>query len=262
MTEYKIGSLGWLRDKAKEYGFGDNIKEFVKWAQQNGIIRSITQVNRESNDKTAKKAGYENWNEYVKYNSWRTGLHKPMNEYFPIYFGINIGEKLFKSFLEEIIFEYVKWTGKCSNDEGIDFICKNPKQEFLNRYPQFKLIIDKEYRIQLKLRRLIYEQERAKWEYSIEYNNLADYFILSGWSNEEILRPMYIWMIQRDEIVKYGKGNGIKRPFYKRSKFSITNKPNYLKEFEKYELKYDLEKLKELYNKMNKGCDTYATNHR
>jgi hypothetical protein len=165
------------------------------------------------------------------------------DEYCSLYFGKYIGERLFCKFLL-IIFESVEKTAG-HNDGGVDFICRHPKQEFINRYPQLRLEINKEYKIQLKMRCLIYYQGMSpKWLFTIK-NDIADYFILCAWDNRENLVPLHIWMFHKDDIVR-GK------PFWQRQNLSITNIPNGILEFNTYELKCELDKLKELYDKLVK----------
>lgn len=228
-----------------------NGNEFVCWMQQNGIMKNPTKVARDQNEKVAKDAEYNNYKEYQRQYYHHTGRSFPMEEYYPMRFGILIGEELFKRFLEELIFENVKYVGGY-HDGGLDFICKNPKKEFIERYSQFKLVRNKEYRVQLKVRCLSYEDGRIRWDFNILYNNVADIFILSAWDNRESLQPIHIWLFHREDIIRG-------RKFYRRERFYILDKSEYLEKLEKYELKDKLERLKELCNKLKEDiiCNNY-----
>lgn len=142
-----------------------------------------------------------------------------------------------------IIFENVEKSTR-HNDGGVDFICRYARQEFVDTHPQLKLEINKEYKIQLKIRCLIYYSGMSpRWLFDIK-NDVADYFILSAWDNRENLIPLRIWMFHRDDIVR-GK------PFWQRQNLSITDTSNGLSEFDMYELKDELKILKELCNRKN-----------
>ncbi len=86
-----------------------------------------------------------------------------------------------------------------------------------------------------------FEDVTPIWVYGIGYNNIADWFILSAWDNRESLNPLHIWIFHKNDIVRG-------RKFWRRDSFSITNTPEKLKEFEKYEVTDRLDKLKELCN--------------
>lgn len=80
------------------------------------------------------------------------------------------------------------------------------------------------------------------WEYHIEHNNVADYFILSAWDNRDSLNPLHIWIFHKNDIIR-------ERKFCKFENFGITNSPKKLKELEKYEVTDRLDKLRELCNR-------------
>lgn len=206
---------------------------------------------KEYQDSVAKKKGYESHNEYqrkelAKYKAdwsrnsrYEKGIQVPMelNEDCASNFGVVIGEELFKIFLERSIFEHVEKTGYM--DSGIDFLCKNPRQEFIDKYPQFKLRKDKEYRIQLKMRCLINHNGSIQWIFSIEHNKISDYFILCGWDTREG-EPLHIWFIHKDEII----GN---RKLLDKESLTITDIPKIVAKFKQYDLASELKVLKEIY---------------
>lgn len=223
--------------------------EYTCWLQQIGVMKHPTE---DYKDSLAKKKGYENYNEYQrkelsKYkidwnrnNRHEKGIQIPMelNKDCASNFGIVVGEELFKIFLERSIFEQVEKTGY--KDNGIDFFCKNPRQDFIDKYQQFNLRKDKEYRIQSKMRCLIDHNGSIQWVFSIEYNKVSDYFILCGWNTREG-EPLHIWFIHRDEII----GD---RKLFDRESLTITNIQKTLTKFKKYDLTSELNVLKEIYN--------------
>lgn len=218
-----------------------------------------TNINRQNNERWAKNAGCENYNEYhrLTYNnnieyirkqnkerSWKKGIHEPMEarEDCSSHLGIHKGEIPFKEFLEKNIFEHVKGSGKGSHDKGIDFICKNIRQSFINKYPRFNLEKNKEYKIQLRLKCLDICGNWSGWLFPVKHNN-ADYFLLCALDNRHNLDILHIWMIHKDDIVRGDK-------FWRRVTFTITNTPTKLGWLEIYELTDELTILKELYREL------------
>lgn len=249
-------SIGKLLEMAKQDGFeGPNaLTDWNKWRRKNGKIPSCTKIDRENNERIAKDAGYANLKEYDKvwlknlgFDSrseyqrmyrWDKGINEPseFNDSCASFFGKHIGENLFGRFLKDNIFEYVKYRSG-ERDGGIDFICKNPRQEFIDKYPHLKLEIGKEYKIQLKMRCLEICHNSVRWNFDICFNNV-DYFILVGWDNRDNLKLMHIWMIHKDEIIR-------NRKLWRRDMMCITNTANCLEMFDQYEIK-DKESSKEL----------------
>lgn len=82
------------------------------------------------------------------------------------------------------------------------------------------------------------------WKFShIDFNHIADYFILSAWNDRDSLTPLHIWIFHRDDIVRG-------YPFWMRGSLNISDTPKQLKEFEKYDVTDRLEKLNELCKKL------------
>lgn len=134
-----------------------------------------------------------------------------------------IGENyVSKTFEDPIMMPY--------GNKGFDWICKNGKK------------------IQHEARCLRYDKNQ--FTYNIHFNNITDYFILSAWDNREDLEPLYIWIYHKNDMIRIGHSTK-KDKFWKRNTFTITNEPKYLSEFEKYEVKDKLEKLKELCKDIN-----------
>ncbi len=73
-----------------------------------------------------------------------------------------------------------------------------------------------------------------KWMFHIEYNNIADWFILSAWDDIDSLIPLHIWLFHKNDMVRIGKGdNTPKVEFWKRKSIAIINTPKGIKRFEK-----------------------------
>jgi len=234
--------------------------EFTCWMQQNEILVNPANIKRkelemaiknaqcktikEYQDKCAQKLGFKNVAEQITEYNHETGrnLSMELNKYCSSNFGIAKGERLlFKRFLEDVIFEDVKGSGKGSCDGGIDLICKNARQDFIDKYPQFKLKRNKEYKIQLEMRCLIYRYDTSTyWNFThIDYNDTPDFFILCGCDNRFDTNPMHIWIFHKNDIVRGYK-------FWRRNGLHITNKPEKLQEFCRHELYDELEILKRI----------------
>ena len=241
--KYGKGTLEWLREQAKKNGF-DNIpewnkwkkdqkwykelsnkygKKFADWAIQNRyevrecVINSGCKTEYEYQNKCAKKIGYKNQAERVRdYNRERCynlGIYGPAsdNKDCASWFG-NISENyVMKTFEDPIPMP--------PNNPGFDWLCKKGEK------------------IDHKSSCLNFHNTNPDWIFSIRYNNIADWFILSGWDNRDSLQPMRVWIFHKNDIVRGYK-------FWRRDSFSITSTLYHLEEFEKYEITNKLEKLK------------------
>lgn len=230
------------RHLIKQKGCDNYSENKDRLAREKGFIDQ-----RDYRDKWAKDLGYEDYNQYKNENNWNRGIYSPMSatENCSLFFGIEIGERLFERFLQENVFDYVKKTGKASLDGGIDFVCKDPIQEFTYKYPQLNLMANKEYKIQLKNRCLESRGGWAGWNMPIQYNDIADIFILCGWSDRKHLDILHIWLYHKNEVVRYKK-------FWRRENFVITNKQEYLLHLSNNEI-LELETLKNLYNELKQN---------
>lgn len=251
---FQEGTIGWLKYILKEKGISiENISfgDIIRLGQENNILNIWTDVHRELRkkiakntgcknhteylDKWAKKRGYNDINDYrneLRYiNDTRTPLSE--NKECESYFGVYIVEHVLNKFLPTI-FDYVKYM-KYGN-RGFDFICKDPKQEFVDRYPQLKLKRGIEYKIQSTARCIDFGTDY--FHFPIMYNDMAEYFIFSAWDNRDNLDLLHVWIIHKNEMVR-------KRKFWRRDAINITNRPRYLIEFNRYELINELDKLKE-----------------
>ena len=150
----------------------------------------------------AKILGYKDQSERVMQDLYEKGICVPSSEDENLsqYFG-NLGELLFKKFLNTIFenVERMKYT-----NYGFDFICDNVTNEFINKYPIFKLETNKEYKIQIKARcRRIYGKY-IRWDFPIRYNN-ADYFILIAFDNRKNLDIIHTWIFNKDDMIRGNK---------------------------------------------------------
>lgn len=244
-AEFAIKNECNIDKKYLNYGCKNSTEYYNKRIQKLGFKDRLDYENR-----CSQRLGYKDRNERYREKCYNKGIFGPMseNEGCADYFGKYIGEELFKRFLSTI-FEHVEHMNY--KNKGFDFICKNPRQEFINIYQHLMLERNKEYRIQLKMKCLV-DQGRY-WKFWIEHNNIIDYFILVGWDNREYLNILHIWIFHKDNIVKEEK-------FWKRDSVTITNKPEYLAKFGEYKLKNEkvpkelLQKLKEEFG-INKKCN-------
>lgn len=253
-------TFGWLKEKTKEHGFGSNVREFAKWAYKNGILKNYVNIHQENSIKTAKNAGFDTTGEYAKYiykknieymreylreRNWKNNS-EPMSESknSSSFLGVFIGEGIFKEYLLTI-FEHVEIMDY--GNPGFDFTCKNPRQEFIDKYPQFKLARNHEYKIQLEAHCLYYRVGRSPcWGFQVEHNNIPDYYILIGFNTRECLDILHIWIFHRYDMIRKGNSYTKKEEFWKRESITITDNQNYLKRFKRYEISYELDKLKYL----------------
>jgi hypothetical protein len=243
--KYEKGSLGWLREqqkiKAKKDGF-DNIddwlkwkadhfnilerkygEEFTDWARKNECripkywIDAGCKTIKEYKEFLAKRSGFDSDKDRVREWMHDTGrcLPKEDNPYCSAWFSY-IGEYyVMKTFEDPIptLYGNPGFDWKCKKGEKIDH-----KGSCLHTYRGW-----------------------TGWQFTVRWNNTADYFILSAWDNRYSLNPMHVWMFHKSDIVR-GK------EFWKRDTLYITNTTNGLKQFEKHEVTDKLDKLKELCN--------------
>lgn len=254
LEKFQEGTIGWLKDILKEKGISTeniNFGDLIRLAQENKILsvwanihkellkRTIKNTGCENHaeylDKWAKKHGYKDINEYRNELRYKKDIRTPLSENkgCESYFGVYIVEHVLNKFLPTI-FDYVEYM-KYGN-RGFDFICKDPKQEFIDRYPQLKLKREIEYKIQSTARCLDFGTDHS--HFPIMYNDIPEYFIFSSWDNRDNLNLLHVWMIHKNEIVRG-------RKFWRRAAINITNRPRYLTEFNRYELINELDKLQE-----------------
>ncbi len=233
------------QEDMKRLGFS-NGNDFTHWMQQSGIMKNSTYIDRnirnktvenaecktekEYRDKLSQNAGFKDWAEQVRKCRHETGRHLPKesNIYCSLWFGDFICENyIIKTFEDPIRMPH--------GNPGFDWLCKNGEK------------------IDSKGRCLMCTENRSPcWQFSIKYNKIADWFILSAWDNRDSLNPLHVWAFHKNYIVRGKK-------FCEFETFRITNTPEKLKELEKYEVTNRLDKLKELCNK-KKRIKTFSDN--
>lgn len=166
----------------------------------------------------AQRLGYKDEADYAKRKRWDRGVQRPIEEAkdCPAYFGVCIGEKyVSRTFDNPKMMPY--------GNPGYDWECKNG------------------LKIQLECRCLsdnLWFNQQFKFTH-IDYNKVADVFILSGWKDRESLEPLLVLAFKKDDIVRG-------EPFWMRDSLSITNSPEGLAEFKDFEVTNRLDKLKEM----------------
>lgn len=200
-------------------------KDFSEWAMKNKdkirkcILDEGCKTEKEYRDKLTKRIGHIGAAEHVREWRYKTGraLPKELNKDCSKWFGEFIAENYVMKTFEEPI-------PAPSNNPYFDWTCNKGKK------------------IDLKASCLLYEPGKSpRWKFYLDYNPIADYFILSAWDNRESLNPLYIWIFHRNDIVRG-------ELFWRRESLSITNTCKGLEEFKKYEVTDKLEKLKEFCN--------------
>lgn len=174
-----------------------------------------------NNDRWAISKGYKNYSEYLTERNWNTGKSSPMseNEDCSMYLGAHVAERVLSK-----IFEDVKRMP--INNHGFDFICK------------------KGYKIDVKSATLANRPSTyGHWSFGINYNDIADYFLLIGFDDRENLEPMHIWLFKKDEMMR-GK------PFYMRKSFSMEDSTVNSEVYSIWEMTDKLEKMKECCDKL------------
>ncbi len=238
-----------FQDDIKKFGFESGYK-YICWLEKNGILKNKIPGKylyvgcenlKEYQDKCAKRKGFkdetdrvrawrqdnkEHYNEYSRNRRHNIGesLPKEFNEDCSLYFGEYIAENYIMKTFEDTI------KAPCGT-KGYDWTCK------------------KGYKIQHKARCMEYDPKGSDWcgwKWSINYNDIADYFILSAWDNRDSMNPIYIWIFHKNDMIRKGRSNYTKEKFWERYVFSITNTPEKLKEFERYEVRDKLDKLKKI----------------
>lgn len=220
--EDRVAQLLGFKDEANRYGYD---KRKTKEYQEEMTKRAEFRRTREYRDAKARDKGLKDDNERRNIQRWESGKVRKMEEYEECesHIGCIIGEDNIAKPTLDKIFELVK--KKKYNNQGYEFLCKNPRQEFLNRYSQFKLERDKEYRIDVKtshyLTKEINGNKYGYWKYRIDYNKIADYFLLLGLEAWD--ETYFSLFIHKDELIRHGKGiNSPKLEFWRRDAIVIS----------------------------------------
>jgi hypothetical protein len=180
------------------------------------LRRSNYKTRLEYANAVAQKAGFKDEAERYKLYRHETGQKRPMEEAedCSAYFGVCIGEK------------YVSQTFEGSKPApygtpGYDWEWNGLKVQHKARC--------------LNTLGVLY------WRFTrLDYNKIAQKFVLSGWDNRDALNPKHIWIFDKDEIMSDGL------PFWNRNDIKIYDTPKGLAEYAKNEDVYRLNKLKEI----------------
>lgn len=183
----------------------EHIKEFRESERSKGMKSDI-----DVNDELAKRRGFENYNEFMKYYSHNKGkcLTYDKNMNCSLWLGIHIAERILPE-----IYENVEMMPLCNT--GFDAICS------------------KDYKIDVKSSCILSNRSYNYYNFSIKKNIIADYFIMFGFDNRENLNLLIIWLIKGTEIIKGRKLNEIKE-------LKIANSDIGINKYKKYELSNEL----------------------
>jgi hypothetical protein len=111
----------------------------------------------------------------------QNGINIPMeqNKTCSAYLGIHIAERILSHYFENV-------SRTPYGTPGYDFTCKNG------------------YKIDVKCACIqkIKNKSNCKWQFSIQYNTIADYFLCLGFDNRDSLEPQHIWLIPGNVVNK------------------------------------------------------------
>lgn len=215
-----------FQEDIRKYGFKSGF-EFTNFLEKVGILKDRYL------DDLAKRRGFKSGNEYKReyLKEWRhnTGRQFPIsdNPDCTRFFGEFIAERYIMKTFEDPI-------PAPPNNPWFDWICK------------------KGQKIQCKSRCLShFKGQSSHWNYVYvkygiipNYNDIADYFIFSGWDNRDSLSPLHVWMFHKDDIIRGSL-------LWMRNSLAITNSPKGLAEFNDFDVTNRLNKLKEICNREN-----------
>jgi hypothetical protein len=92
--------------------------------------------------------------------------------------------------------------------------------------PRYDFICSKGYKIDVKSSCLAQHGKTYRWAFSLKYNDEADYFFCLGFDDRKSLTPIHIWLIPNENLTC-------------RKNLSITDTPESLSRFTKYEYSLD-----------------------
>jgi len=231
-----------FQETAKILGLTGN--QLIQKYINEGKLPNPTEINRKMNNRTLENLGISNRKEYtnscsqrrgykdraesVKEWQWNKGIHSPMseNEDCASYLGVYITERKIGRKLLPIILGDIQAEMSANNH-------------------WFEFIVVGGYKVQFKARTLRYKKGWTGWSFRIDYNSVADYFVLIAFSDRENLNIAHILLIKKGDIVR-GKR------FYDRETISITNSSKGLLEFQKYD---QIEKYDKIKNQIDLSDD-------
>lgn len=208
-TEYR-------NNLAKNKGFRNHYDKQRNQQKEKGLNRCVDYENY-----LAQKQGWKDDAEKQREYCYSMGKRLPDNESCPVYLGVNIGERIVGRKILPIIVGDIIEEMPYANP-GFEFVCKNNTNSNI--------------RIDIKSSRL--DNIEDYWEFSIVHNNIADRFLLVGFNKkyETKLKIIHIWLIEKNENVKIGKGFGKYEKFYNRKSIMICNNKYILSYFNKYDV--------------------------
>lgn len=222
MSKYSQKTWDRLRKKVRKFG------HYI--LMSDGTTRLL--------DKWAKNKGFENYWEYmddVAIGREFTCYEEYMDawKYYPGMPNPTKENRLLKSFIGS----YIAENGISKLFEGCQKMKKNN--------PGYDIICPKGYKLDVKASVL---SRFNTFGFHIAKNQIADYFILVGFDNVINLKPLYLWILKRDDIVR---GRCIKdiEGIY------VSNDPESIKQFEKYSRIYKLKELTNICEEFNKHAN-------
>jgi hypothetical protein len=231
MTENKSMLQQW-RDgeiRHKEYmnylahknGFKD-IKDYLNYmAQKRGY-----KDDKDYQNSLSQKNGFKDKNEHDRSIRHKKGISLPFseNKECASYLGVHIAERLLSKIFENV-------TRMPYGNPSYDFIC------------------GKGYKIDVKSSCLRYG---SQWNFTINKNKIADYFLLLGFDNRRDLNPQHVWIIGRNEIIHNRKSN---KPVNQHISIFIKNCTTSMNNLRQYEQTNKLVKLVACCNTIKKTED-------
>jgi len=269
-----------FQEDTKRLGFNSGHK-YIAWMQQNGILKSVTKINREL---LANAYGFDNHNDFQRNNENNRNIkfYKRLEDEYGKEFvdwainnsyierkilsagctnlreynnkiARNLGFKDWNDYRKNWRYE----TGRCfpskDNEDCSQYFGIVIFEEIIERIfktfqrmppnnPKFDYICGNGYKIQAEARCLMYYNNNSRLEFRVDYNNIADYFLFGGFDNRIDKNLLYLWLIHKNEIIR-----GIE--LWKRNDLSITNSFYGIEPFKKYEVIDKLDKFKECMNR-------------
>ena len=212
--------LGYENENQR-YGWDKRLtKEYQKEMEDRRAFRKT----KEYRDVQARENGFKDDNDRRNNERWESGKTVPMSDYEDCesHIGICIGEDKIAKHILDRIFESVD--KKRNNNPGFEYICKNPRQEFIDKFPQFKLEKDKEYKIDIKTAHFIDEY----WKYRIDHNDTPDYFMSIALGTVDNI-AQHTWFIHKNDVVRNVQ-------FWRRAGIKISKSQDHILEFKKFEI--------------------------
>lgn len=177
----------------------------------------------EYNDWLAQRKGFIDGNEDARNYLHTKGTKRPMgeNKSCSSYLGVYIAERVLSKIFSNIIrMPY--------GNKGYDFICQ------------------KGYKIEVKSSCLRTQKRRrkvhTKWDFGVNKNGVADYFIFVAFDNREDLNPCHVWLIKGTEIITTPMNKQAK--LNSKTVFSVSNSERSKSHYVEYEVSDKLEQFK------------------